>query len=47
MLSENMIALSKHRLAIAKERLNTAKLLIDSGDYKSAANHSYYAAFLP
>ncbi len=45
MLSENMIALSKHRLAIAKERLNTAKLLIDSGDYKSAANRSYYAAF--
>ncbi len=42
-----MIALSKHRLAIAKERLNTAKLLIDSGDYKSAANRSYYAAFLP
>ena len=47
MLSENMIALSKHRLAIAKERLNTAKLLIDSVDYKSAANRSYYAAFLP
>ena len=45
MHSENTIALSKHRLAIAKERLNTAKLLIDSGDYKSAANRSYYAAF--
>jgi uncharacterized protein (UPF0332 family) len=40
-----MIALSKHRLSIAKERLNTANLLIDSGDYKSAANRSYYAIF--
>ena len=47
MLSENTMALSKHRLAMAKERLNTAKLLIDSGDYKSTANRSYYAAFLP
>lgn len=37
--------LSKHRIEVAKERLQSARLLIDAGDYKAAANRSYYAAF--
>lgn len=45
MLDENKVFLSKHRIEVAKERLQSARLLIDSGDYKAAANRSYYAAF--
>lgn len=45
MLNENKVFLSKHRMEVAKERLKSAKLLIDVGDYKAAANRSYYAAF--
>ena len=45
MLDENKVYLSKHRLEVAKERLNSAKFLIEVGDYKAAANRSYYAAF--
>lgn len=45
MLDENKVFLSKHRIVVAKERLHSARLLIDAGDYKAAANRSYYAAF--
>ena len=45
MLDENKVFLSKHRIVVAKERLQSARLLIDAGDYKAAANRSYYAAF--
>ena len=45
MLDENKVFLSKHRIEVAKERLKSAKFLIDVGDYKAAANRSYYAAF--
>ena len=38
MLSENMIALSKHRLAIAKERLNTC---LSKNYYDSAREWAY------
>ena len=39
------VFLSKHRIEVAKERLKSAKFLIDVGDYKAAANRSYYATF--
>lgn len=45
MLDENKVALSKYRIKVAKERLNAAETLIETDDYKSAANRSYYAAF--
>lgn len=45
MPDENKVFLSKHRIEIAKERLKSAKVLINIGDYKAAANRSYYAAF--
>ena len=40
-----MIDLSKLRLENAHKLLESSRLLIESGDYKSAANRSYYAAF--
>ncbi len=45
MLNENVINLSRHRLTVAKERLQSADALVQIGDYKTAANRSYYAAF--
>jgi len=39
------IELAWHRLDNAKTLLNTARLLLDSSDYKSVANRSYYAIF--
>ena len=45
MLNENIENLSRYRLTTAKERLQSAKALIRIGDYKTAANRSYYAAF--
>ena len=39
------IDLARLRLDNAKTLLNTAKLLLDSSDYKSVANRSYYAIF--
>lgn len=45
MLDENRVFLSKHRIEVAKEHLQSARLLIDAGNYKAAANRSYYAAF--
>lgn len=37
--------LSDYRLERAAECLNSAKLLLDAGDYLSAANRSYYCIF--
>lgn len=37
--------LAKHRLDNAKIMLKSARLLLDSGDYKSVCNRSYYAVF--
>ena len=37
--------LAWHRLDNAKISLNTARLLLESTDYKSVANRSYYAVF--
>lgn len=42
---EYKIELSKRRLEIAHERLATAKVLLDTGDYKAVANRLYYAVF--
>ena len=39
------IELSKYRLDEAKNCINTAESNISIGDYKSAANRSYYAMF--
>lgn len=45
MLSEEKVALSKTRLAIALERLSFIDGIMEIGDYKAAANRSYYAVF--
>lgn len=45
MLSEEKIILSKTRLDIAKERISFADEILALGDYKTVANHSYYAVF--
>ena len=45
MLNENIVNLSRYRLPTAKERLQSANALIRIGDYKTAVNRSYYAAF--
>ena len=45
MLHDDKKELSKLRIENAKVLLNTAKALIDLGDYKSVANRSYYAIF--
>ena len=45
MLNENIENLSRYRLTTEKERLQSANALIQIGDYKTAANRSYYAAF--
>ena len=37
--------LAKYRLETAKTDLKSAKILLDSGDYKGANNRSYYAVF--
>lgn len=42
---EEKKALSSVRLEHAEECLAAAKSLLDSGNYKSAANRSYYAVF--
>ena len=42
---EEKKGLSNARSIRAKECLEAAKLLLESGDYKSAANRSYYAVF--
>ena len=45
MLDQNKAFQSKHRIEVAKKRLQSAKMLIDVGDYKGAANRSCYATF--
>ena len=42
---EEKKGLSNARYIRAKECLEAAKLLLEAGDYKSAANRSYYAVF--
>lgn len=42
---DELVVLSKLRIHNAKELLDTSQALIDFGDYKSAANRSYYAVF--
>ena len=37
--------LSQHRIAQAEQCLMDAKLLLENGSYKSAANRAYYCAF--
>lgn len=45
MQAEDVKALSELRLEHAEECLETAKKIMAIGDYKSAANRSYYAIF--
>lgn len=45
MRGEDKKALSQVRLEHAEECLSAAKNLAESGNYKSAANRSYYAVF--
>lgn len=45
MRADGIQALSEARLAHAEECLDTAKKIIAIGDYKCAANRSYYAVF--
>ncbi len=45
MRDEDKKALSKVRLEHAEECLSAAKNLAETGNYKSAANRSYYAVF--
>ena len=45
MLPEELIELSKLRLENAKKLLATSQTLIDTEDYKSSANRSYYSCF--
>lgn len=42
---ENRKALSEYRLQAAIEKEEAAKLLLDDGKYKDAANRAYYAMF--
>lgn len=42
---EEKRGLSKARTARANDCLNSARVLLAAGDYKSAANRSYYAVF--
>lgn len=37
--------LMNYRLQSAKERLSSAKILLDSGNYKDSIGRSYYAMF--
>ena len=45
MQADDIKALSDVRLGHAEECLETAKMVMDIGDYKCAANRSYYAVF--
>ena len=38
-------ALSKYRIEQAEQCLNSARLLAQAGDFRGAANRSYYAIF--
>lgn len=45
MLKQELIGISKARIAHANDCLREAKLLLNSEEYKGAANRAYYAAF--
>ena len=45
MLPDELIELSKLRLENATKLLKTSQTLIDTEDYKSSVNRSYYAVF--
>ncbi len=40
-----MVDLSKYRLDSSRERLNSAKLLMEAGQYRDSIGRSYYAIF--
>ena len=42
---DNRIDLMKYRMKMAKERLESAKLLLDNGQFKDSIGRSYYAMF--
>ena len=44
-MDNKAIEFSQYRLERAKETLNTAKVIFDIKDYKSANNRAYYAIF--
>ncbi len=44
-MDERLRDLSNHRLEQAERCVQSAKLLAENGDYKGAANRSYYAIF--
>lgn len=44
-MPDNKIDLMKYRMKMAKERLESAKLLLDNGQFKDSIGRSYYAMF--
>lgn len=44
-MRDNKKELMRYRLDMAKERLESAKLLLDNGNYKDSIGRSYYAIF--
>lgn len=44
-MPDNRIDLMKYRMKMAKERLESAKLLLDNGQFKDSIGRSYYAMF--
>lgn len=44
-MDRNAIELSEYRYKQAQQCIRSAKVLVEAGDYKGAANRSYYAIF--
>lgn len=44
-MPDNRIDLMKYRMKMAKERLESAKLLLDNGQFKDSIGRSYYTMF--
>lgn len=44
-MPDNRKNLAQYRMLAAKERLDSAKLLLDNGNYKDSIGRSYYAMF--
>lgn len=44
-MNSSIDALSRYRFEQARQCIESAKLLMNAGDYKGAANRSYYAIF--
>lgn len=44
-MDKSVAELSKYRLEQARRCIKSAKVLVEDGDYKGAANRSYYAIF--